>query len=263
MEAAVNSLDGNKARSIQLPHAFTEQVRPDLINRAVNAENSARLQPQGHFALAGMQTSARYYGAMSSYRTGRHMGRAIRPREKLGGGSQGRVRRIPSSVKGKRAHPHVIEKILIENINAKEYQKAIASSIAATASNEYVRQKREALPLVMANEIESIRKTKEVVALLERLKLADLLAKGAEKRARKGVRRSARQSIRPKTLLIVVGEDKGILAAARNIPGVDICKVDDLKVNLLAPGGMPGRMTVWSESAVSSLEEKIKKMKLS
>ncbi|MDE1857106.1 MAG: 50S ribosomal protein L4 [Candidatus Micrarchaeota archaeon] len=262
MEASVNSLDGNKARSIQLPHAFSEQVRPDLINRAVNAENSARLQPQGHFALAGMQTTARYYGAMSSYRTGRHMGRAIRPREKLGGGAQGRVRRIPSSVKGKRAHPHVIEKILIENINAKEYQKAMASSVAATASKEYARHQHPSLPLVMSNDIESIKRTKEVVALLERLKLDALLEKGAEARARKGVRRSARQTIRPRTLLIVVGEDKGIIKSARNIPGVDVCKVEDLKVGLLAPGGMPGRMTVWSESAIASLEEKIKKMKL-
>ena len=78
------------------------------------AEASQKLQPQGHYVLAGMQTTATYYGAMNSYRTGRHVGRAIRPREKLGGGIQGKVRRIPSSTKGKRAHPHMIEKIIKE-----------------------------------------------------------------------------------------------------------------------------------------------------
>src|ERR1700733_10439696 len=129
MEADVFALDGKSKGKITLPSLFESEVRPELIQRAVLAENSMTLQPQGHFLLAGMQTTARYYGRMHSYRSGRHMGIAIRPRQKLGGGVQGQVRIIPSSTKGKRAHPHLIEKTQIENINNKEYKKALAREI--------------------------------------------------------------------------------------------------------------------------------------
>ena len=106
MKVDVFNLEGSASKTVELPSAFSERVRTELIARAVLAENSLRLQPQAHYVLAGMQTTARYYGAMNSWRTGRHMGMAIRPREKLGGGVQGKVKRIPSAVKGKRAHPH-------------------------------------------------------------------------------------------------------------------------------------------------------------
>ena len=66
----VMNIDGSVVKSIELPAAFSERVRPDLIARAVIAENSLRIQPQAHYVLAGMQTTARYYGAMNSYRTG-------------------------------------------------------------------------------------------------------------------------------------------------------------------------------------------------
>ena len=96
----VLNADGKKDHKLELTEVFETEIEPWLIRRAAIAENTYRLQPQGHFPLAGMQTTAQYYGAMMSYRTGRHMGRAIRPREKLGGGVQGKVKRIPSSVKG-------------------------------------------------------------------------------------------------------------------------------------------------------------------
>ena len=132
----VFSIDGKKKGFVAVPDVFEEIVKPELILRAVNAENTRRLQPQGHNPMAGMDTTAMYYGAMHSYRTGRHMGIAISPRQKLGGGQQGMVRRIPSSTKGRRAHPHRIEKILIEQMNKREYTKAIGSAIAASVSQE-------------------------------------------------------------------------------------------------------------------------------
>ena len=251
--ASVNVLntDGSTAKSIELPSAFSEAVRSDLIARAVIAENTRRLQPQAHYVLAGMQTTARYYGAMNSYRTGRHMGIAIRPREKLGGGVQGKVRRIPSAVKGKRAHPHLVEKRIVERINAKEYQKAIRSAIAAAKQ-----------PLVVSSDMESIAKTKDVIKMLNNLKLTQQLERGREKTLRKGRRRLSRQRIYKKSVLIVVGTDKGIIKAARNIPGVDVCNVKRISVGVLAPGGKPGRQTLWSEDAFSRLDSEISGMKL-
>jgi large subunit ribosomal protein L4e len=263
--ANILNLQGAVKGTIEMPATFEETVREDLIRRAVLAENSLKLQPQGHSLLAGMNTTARYYGTMSSYRSGRHMGIAIRPRQKLGGGRQGDVRRIPSSVKGRRAHPHRIEKTIIERINIKEYQKAIRSSIAATANANYVLKGRKIdvkLPLVVTDEIESIKKTKELIKVLETLKLSKDLEASKTPRIRKGLRRLASRKHFRKSLLIVVGSDKGVVKAARNIPGIDACTTSSINANLLAPGGVPGRITLWSESAVKSLASEVSKLSI-
>jgi large subunit ribosomal protein L4e len=55
--------------------------------------------------------------------------------------------------------------------------------------------------------------------------------------------------------LVVVAENKGIVEAARNVPGVDVVTVADLNVELLAPGTHPGRLTVWTSSAIDRLGE--------
>ncbi len=258
---SVFDLQGNPKGTVELSDVFNEAIRDDLIRRAVIAENTLKLQPQGHYILAGMNTTARYYGTMSSYRSGRHMGIAIRPRQKLGGGIQGQVRRIPSSVKGKRAHPHKIEKTLIERMNRKEYQKALRSSIAATANKDYVKVQM-AMPLVITNDIESIKKTKDLLKVISALKLSEDLEKSKSPQIRKGLRRLATRRHFRKSLLFIVNEDRGLTKAARNIPGVDACTVKDLKANLLAPGGVPGRATLWSESAIKNITSGIEKLSL-
>jgi large subunit ribosomal protein L4e len=37
---------------------------------------------------------------------------------------------------------------------------------------------------------------------------------------------------------------------------VDVVEVRNLNVELLAPGGEPGRLTIWSEKAIEELKEK-------
>ena len=263
-EANVLDIDGKEVKRIALPNAFTERVRPDLIRRAVLAEQTVLLQPQGHFLLAGMQTTATYYGKMNSYRSGRHMGQAVRPKEKLGGGRQGKVRRIPSAVTGKRAHPHQIEKKIVELINKREYSKALASAVAATAHNSFVKQKRPKevkLPIVFADSIESISKTKEFIKAIAAAKLNQALEHKAVRADSKN-RHMSRAKTYKKSILVVVGSDKGIVRAARNIAGVDVCTVGNLKAELLAPGGNPGRLTIWSESALAGCDSAIDKAKV-
>lgn len=60
---------------------------------------------------------------------------------------------------------------------------------------------------------------------------------------------------KPKGPLIVVDEDRGIVLGARNHPGVDIVTVENLNVELLAPGTHPGRFTIYTKSALEKLEE--------
>ncbi|MCD6241085.1 50S ribosomal protein L4, partial [Candidatus Bathyarchaeota archaeon] len=56
--------------------------------------------------------------------------------------------------------------------------------------------------------------------------------------------------------LIIVSESNGIMKAAKNLPGVDVVTVDNLNVELLAPGTHPGRLTVWTQSAIEKLKER-------
>jgi large subunit ribosomal protein L4e len=59
--------------------------------------------------------------------------------------------------------------------------------------------------------------------------------------------------------LIVITNDRGVGKAAGGIPGVQVTRVQDLSVLDLAPGGVPGRLTIWTESALSALEGRTKR----
>jgi large subunit ribosomal protein L4e len=62
--------------------------------------------------------------------------------------------------------------------------------------------------------------------------------------------RKMKQAVGP---LIVVAENKGIMQAAGNIPGVDVVAVADLNPEILAPGTHPGRLTIWTSNAIEKL----------
>ncbi len=258
MHAEVYSLEGNKKETIELPHVFSSEYRADLVQRAVLSEQSERYQPKGHFVLAGLQTTAVYVGTYSGYRRGRHMGIAIRPRQKLGGGAMGDVRRIPSSVKGKRAHPHMVEKRLTERINSREYKLAMESAIAGCARNELIKEihpVERQLPVVVEDGIEGIGKTKELVKTLSLLGFSKDLELSHKPRI--GTGRSSRKRRFRKSVLLVVKDASKVGRAGRNISGVEVIGIGDLNVETLAPGSRP-RPTVWSKGAISGIAEALK-----
>ncbi len=249
---SVLSIEGKATSEIEAPSQLSYPYKPWLINRAVLAENTMRLQPQGHYLLAGMQTTAVYVGKMHAWRTGRHVGRAIRPREKLAEGALGKVRRIPSAVTGKRASPHLIEKTQVERINRTEYVNALYSAIAKTLKN------RER-PLVFVNEIEGLKRSKDVEAMLRHI---EINTSSKSKILKRGVRRSSRQRRYAHVATIVVNEDRGIVKAARNLPGINVCTLDRLTVGKLMPGGTEKGVSIWSESAIRQIGDMRSKIKM-
>jgi large subunit ribosomal protein L4e len=64
--------------------------------------------------------------------------------------------------------------------------------------------------------------------------------------------RKMKQAVGP---LLVIAKNEGVAEAARNLPGVDIASVDNLNVELLAPGTHPGRLTVWTSSAFEKVDK--------
>jgi len=259
MKTGVFSIEGIKAREIDLPAVFGTDVRPELISRAVLHEASLRLQPKGAFKLAGLQTTAAMRGRKESYRAIKNRGISRLPREKLPKGRFGRVRIVPFAVGGRRAHPPNPEEVLVEQMNRKEYEKALKSAIAATARADLVKARGHKFdgnaPIVVDDAFESLAKTKDVQAFFEKIGLGSEITRAANGSKRKsGVRKTRSGGTkRPKSMLVVVKEGAKVLKAARNIPGVDVCTLKGLKAELLAPGCVPGRLTVWSEGAIKEL----------
>ena len=258
----VYSIDGKVSKSIELPKVFSESFRKELVLRAILAEQSFRYQPKGRNLMAGLRTTAAYVGNYKSYRTGRHMGIAIRPREKLGGGAMGYVRRIPSSVKGRRAHAQKIEKRLEEMMNTKEYVLALRSAIGGFSDREMIKASRgfegKSLPIIVDDGIESITKTKDLINALKALGIGADLEKSRKPKSKSSLRSKERRRKFRNSAVIIAKNVGKIEKAGRNIPGIDVCSVDSLTIEKLAPGGAP-RISVWSEDAVKVVEEAVSK----
>ena len=239
---------------VTLPAQFDTPYRPDIIKRAVLAVQSRRRQPHGVDELAGKRNTAQ------SWQTGH--GRSRMPRVKGSGTSAAnKAGFAPGTVGGRQAHPPEARKVIIERINTKEKRLAIRSAIAASANPDFVKARGHhidnvpQIPMVVSDKLESLATTKEAFEALIFLGLGDDLdraSNGRSVRAGKGKMRGRKMKT-PKSLLIVVGTDSGIGKAARNLPGVDITEVHGLNAELLAPGTHPGRLVVWTRSAIERL----------
>ena len=55
--------------------------------------------------------------------------------------------------------------------------------------------------------------------------------------------------------MLIVSKQSDVIKAVSNIPGIDIVNVKNLNVEMLAPGEVPGRLTLWTVSAIENLEK--------
>jgi len=250
--AKIFDLQGKPIGKAALPTVFSTPLRPDVIKRAVLAIQSSRRQAQGRDPMAGKRTSAESRG------TG--MGISRVPRVK---GGSGRAAFAPSTVGGRQPHPPRSQKKIVKRVPKKEARLALLSAIAATASKDAIASRGHQIedvpeiPLIVTDSIEKLTKTSEVEAALTNLGvLSDLYrVKTSRKiRAGKGKRRGRKmkQAVGP---LIVVVENTGLFDAASNILGVTVAKVNDLNAEMLAPGTHPGRLTLWTNSALEQLDK--------
>ena len=248
MNTSVHDLDGGDAGSVELPAVFETAFRPDLIGRAVAAAQANRKQAYGADEFAGLRTPAESFGS------GR--GLAHVPRQ------ENVARRVPHAVSGRAAHPPKAEKDQTKKLNDKERQLAIRSAIAATGDAELVAERGHAfddgldLPLVVSDEFEDVERTQEALGVLESLGVADDVERadeGRSVRAGRGTSRGRKYS-RPKSVLVVTSEEPS--RAARNLAGVDVATAREVNAEDLAPGAHPGRLTLWTESAIEGVADR-------
>jgi len=246
MKAQIKTLDGGVSKNIDLPEIFSEEYRPDLIKKAVLALQSTRRQAHGSHPYAGIRSSAVGWG---SGRGSSHV-----PRIKNGS----RAAKVPQAKGGREAHPPKVEKVLIKEINQKEKQKAFRSAVAASVNEELVKGRGHifegAVPVVFEDKFENIGKTAEIISALTSAGVYNDIIKAKDSRKVRAGRGKLRgRRFKQRKSLLIVTADKPLLAA-RNLSGVDAVTVDQLNVEHLAPGMLAGRLTVWTESALTRLE---------
>ncbi|MFC6752114.1 50S ribosomal protein L4, partial [Halorubrum tibetense] len=136
------------------------------------------------------------------------------------------------------------------------------SAIAATVDAELVAECGHAfdedldLPLVVSDEFEDLEKTQDALGVLEAVGVdADIerAEDGRSVRAGQGKARG-RKYRQPKSVLVVTSETPS--RAARNLAGVDVATAGEVNAEDLAPGAHPGRLTLWTESAVEEVADR-------
>jgi large subunit ribosomal protein L4e len=251
MKVKVHSLTETKAEDVELPGVFDTLIRDDLIKRAVISAQSARYQPYSPHPLAGKQTSAVSIGK----------GRGIaRVRRTSSGRHVGAF--VPQAVGGRRAHPPKVEKRIHKKINDKERKLAIRSAIAATSSFDRVKARGHRIeegqvPLVVGDAFKEISKAGDARDALLKIGLGneiERVAGGIHQRAGKGKMRGRRKRV-PKGPVCVIDGDAPIKNALSNMPGIDVVTLNNLNTEVLAPGGVPGRLSIWTVSALKKVGE--------
>ena len=260
------SIDGKLKGEFKLPIQFSEEYRPDIIRRAFLALSSHKIKPDGVSDEAGKRHSSYFSKRRDRYRTTYGYGQSRTPRKvvsRIGSRFTTKGASVPQAVGGRKAHPAKVEKVSYEKINDKERRKAIRSAIASTAIKDVVEARGHKVenisnfPIIVEKDIENMKKSKNVLDFLKKIGLEKEMERTKSKKIRAGKGKMRGRKYKKKTgPLFVVSNDCELIKASKNLPGVNICKVKNLNVELLAPGAEAGRLTIWSEQALKELEEK-------
>lgn len=262
MKLGIFNLSKSKIGEMSLPVQFSEEYRPDIIARAVLAIQSRKRQPYGAHEEAGKRYSAKLSRRRRNYKTSYGIGISRIPRKTMSR-SGSRFNWVgalaPGTVGGRQAHPPKPSKIVAKKINRQERLKAIRSAIAATVIKEVIAERGhkmpENFPFILDESLIELKKTKEVINALQALGFSAELERAESKKIRAGKGKlRGRKYQKKKSLLIVVSKDSILTKSASNIPGVEVVEVKNLNAELLAPGTKPGRLTLWTKSAVEMLE---------
>ncbi len=241
--------DGKAVSELALPPVFTAPLRKDMITKAVVAQQSHRFQPQGRDPMAGKRTTAESFG----------VGRGISRVPRVGGHGplSGTAAFAPGTVGGRMNFPPVTLKRTAKSMNRKERRVALDSAIAATGSKDLVRGRGHKfdedieLPLVVTDEVETVTKSSVAKAFLSAIGVWDDIDRVKKSKKIRGKNR--KHSVGP---LLVVSEYQGAQRAFENFEGVGVVRVKDLSVEALAPGTHPGRLAIWTESAIKTLSDR-------
>ncbi|MDP7115789.1 MAG: 50S ribosomal protein L4 [Candidatus Woesearchaeota archaeon] len=263
MKLSIINSENKKIADRELPKQFSEKIRSDLIKRAVLAIQANSRQSYGASPEAGKRHKGYVSKRRNTYRTTYGIGQSRTPRKVMsvrGSRFNWRGAVVPQAVGGRRAHPPKAEKNWDQKINKKERRKAIRSALAATLSKDLVGLKHrvpDQYPVIIDAQIESLSKTKDVITLLEKIGLKKELERCRIKTIRSGKGKMRGRKYQKKVgPLLVVSKECKLAKSAANVAGCDVTVVNNINTQLLAPGAIPGRLTIYTDKSLQVMEEK-------
>jgi large subunit ribosomal protein L4e len=255
-QVTVFSTSGEASSSnVAVPAVFKTPIRPDIVHSVYTRVAKNKRQAYAVASNAGEQTSAESWGT----------GRAVARIPRVGGSGTHRSGQAAfgNMCRGGRMFaPTKTWRKWHVKVNHNQKRYATASAIAATSVAPLVLARGHRVetinevPLVVANELEAVKKTREAVAILKALgahRDVAKVVKSKKLRAGKGKLRGRRHTQR-RGPLVIYGQDNGVVKAFRNIPGVETADVRSLNLLQLAPGSHLGRFVIWTESAFKALD---------
>jgi large subunit ribosomal protein L4e len=249
LQVHLYDVGGKVVGTVDLPPVFASDLRTDLIRRAVTAFAANRRQPYGAMFHAGMRHSVRWSGK------GQGVSRVPRIRGTMIGAQ------APGTVGGRQAHPPVVERIWTKKVNEKERRRARNAALAAIRDPQVVGARghrfsaKTSVPVIVQDAVEEIESASEAVEFLEAVGLYDDVVRakdGTHVRQGRGKWRGRRYR-RPRGPLLVVRDAAKARQGFGNLPGVEVVTPAGLNAEILAPGGDPGRLTIFSASALEAL----------
>jgi large subunit ribosomal protein L4e len=248
--------ESNKtAGTVSLPAVFTAPIRADVVHYVHTLMAKNARQAYSVKEGAGMQTPAVSWG------TGRAVARI--PRVPGGGTSRSGQGAFGNMCRGGRMFaPTKIWRRWHRKISVNQRRYAVSSALAASALPALVMARGHRVdqvpefPLVLADSLNRVTKTKDAKAILERHgAFADVQKADDSKKLRCGAGKSRnRRYTQRRGPLIVYDASEGLDKSFRNLPGCELALVDNLSLLDLAPGGHLGRFIVWTKGAFEKLD---------
>ncbi len=262
MKVDVFDLNGKAVEKVDLPKVFQNPIREDIIRRAVVVSTRNKRQSYGSDTMAGKRTAAHYHGKRRARYSmmNKEMARLPRLHNRTVPFLMMRARFVPQAVKGRRAHPPLVEKVWERKINQKEKRMAINSALAAVAIRDFVVrrghqiQNIKEVPIIVEDKLQDLKKTKDLIEFLKKIGLDNEVERISERKVRagKGKNRVRKYKTKVGPLFVVTKEDD-ISKAAENIIGCDVRNVNKISAEDLAPGAALGRLTIFTKSALTKL----------
>ncbi len=265
MKVPILSVEGKKIKDIELPEFFSWQIREDIIKKIERVKKLREKQPYSNSVLAGNKASAsgKIKHRRNKWKTSYGHGISRVPRKifwRRGDRFYWQGATISGTRGGRRAHPPKL-KAEKKKINKKEKLFALKIALAATSNQELLKKRYQTLnkktipklPIIVESRILQF-KTKEFFSSLKKIlnELYNVALQKRKIRAGKGKLRG-RKYKKSKGMLLVLGNNEKY-----KIQGIEIKQADKLGVKDLALGE-PGRLVVYTENSIKTLENLGKK----
>jgi large subunit ribosomal protein L4e len=253
----LNILDKTGKKVGDFDFKVKSDVRDDIFKKAVLAEFSLFRQEKGADPLAGKRSSINVSKRRKAFRSTYGKGGSRTPKKTMW--ARGQQHRFvgafaPNTVGGRKAHAPKSQKIIIKNLNNKEWNRAIISGLSASLNRDLVMQNGQKVPenypFIIDSKTEELSKTKEFLETLEKLGFGDEIERTSERkiRAGRGTMRNRTYKTKRGPLVIVSSMEVALQKATRNIQGFDVVSADLLLASDFGMSEKPGRAVVFTQA---------------